>query len=189
MKWVEPKHWNVAAPTSSITPHLDRLVEAVVREGWQAVPRYDGPRPLVHVFDRDAPQFGESITLAPGPVPRVWWFRSSTGENLALHTDPSQAARQITRILIPYVTAIRAARSHRAQRAGTPSPTPPAVPDPAHVTTIAELEKRFAGLVCWWGRYTYEWWAIVPGGTQWTIVNAEEPDSLLHEILRARKRR
>ncbi|MEU9843109.1 hypothetical protein AB0C69_28245 [Actinomadura sp. NPDC048032] len=56
------------------------------------------------------------------------------------------------------------------------------------MTTIAELEKRFAGLVCWWGHYTYEWWAIVPGGTQWTIVNAEEPDSLLHEILRARKR-
>ena len=189
MKWVEPKQRNVGAPASSITCHLDRLAEEVARQGWQAVPRYDGPHPLVHVFDRDVPQFGESITLVPGSTAGVWWFRSSTGEDLAPHTDPTHAARQITRILIPYVTAIRAARSHRTRRTGASYPTPPAVPDPAHVTTIAELENRFAGVVCWWGRYTYEWWAIVPGGTRWTIVNAEEPDSLLHEILKAWKRR
>ncbi|MFI0479735.1 hypothetical protein [Actinomadura sp. 9N215] len=187
--WIEPKPSPRTVPASSITVHLDRLSEEIAREGWQFARRYDGPRPLIHVFDRDIPQFGESITLVPGQTPDVWWFRSSTGEDLAPHTKPIQAAKQVTRILIPYVTAARAARSHQTQTTRPPRATPPAVPDPSHETTIAGLQERFAGVVFWWGTYTYEWWAIVPGGTQWTIVNAEDPDALVQQILKARNYR
>ncbi|TDD40593.1 hypothetical protein E1287_00955 [Actinomadura sp. KC06] len=63
------------------------------------------------------------------------------------------------------------------------------MPDPSHAATIAGLQERFAGVVCWWGIYTYEWWAIVPGGTQWKIVNAEDPDTLVQQILKARNYR
>ncbi|MFC4055071.1 hypothetical protein ACFOY4_35740 [Actinomadura syzygii] len=186
IRWVEPKPWNGDDPASSRKVHLDRFADEAAREGWQVTRRYDGPQPLIHVYDREIQDFGESITLAPGRTADMWWFRSSTGENLAPHTKPAQAAKQVTRILIPYVTAVRAARSHQTQTPRPPSPTPPAVPDPSHQTTIAGLHERFAGVVCWWGTYTYEWWAIVPGGTQWKIVNAEDPETLLHKILKAR---
>lgn len=74
----------------------------------------------------------------------------------------------------------------QTQTTRPPSSTPPAVSDPSHETTIAGLHERFAGVVCWWGAYTYEWWAIVPGGARWKIVNAEDPDTLGHQILKAR---
>ncbi|TYB42512.1 hypothetical protein FXF69_32475 [Actinomadura chibensis] len=189
IRWIEPKPWSVHVPASSRKFHLDRFADEAVQEGWQVARRYDGPQPLVHVYDRDIPEFGESITLAPDLAPNRWWFRSSTGEDLAPHTKPAQAAKQVTRILIPYVTAVRAARSHQTQTTRRPSSTPPAVPDPTHATAIAGLHERFAGVVCWWGAYTYEWWAIVPGGTRWKIVSAEDPDTLVHLILKARNQR
>ncbi|WP_344892254.1 hypothetical protein [Actinomadura meridiana] len=141
------------------------------------------------MFDRDVPNIGESVTLVHGTTPGLWWYRSSTGEDLAPHTQPVQAAKRVTRILIPYVTAVRAARSHQTQATGERCSPPPARPDPSHAPTIAELQRRFAGVVCWWGAYTYEWWAIVPGGTQWKIVNAEDPDTLIQRVLNTRKRR
>lgn len=189
IRWIEPKPWNIDAAASSRNTHLDRFAEEAAREGWQVDRRYDGPQPLVHVFDRDIPELGESVTLVHDPAADVWWFRSSTGENLAPHDKPVRAAKQVTRILIPYVTAIRAARSHQTQTARPASLTPPAVPDPSHETTIAGLRERFPGVVCWWGTYTYEWWAIVPGGTQWKIVSAEDPDTLVHQIRKALTRR
>ncbi|WP_131732428.1 hypothetical protein [Actinomadura formosensis] len=169
--------------------HLDRLAEEVARKGWKPVPRYDGPHPLLRVFAPDVPQFGESITLVPGLTPDIWCYRSSTGEYLAPHTRPTSAAEQITRILIRYVTAVRAARSHQTRAGGVPSPTPPAEPDPSHAPTIAEVQQRFAGVICWWGPLTCAWWAIVPDEPQWRIVSAETPDALIRTILKARTRR
>ncbi|MEU8802884.1 hypothetical protein [Spirillospora sp. NPDC048819] len=52
--------------------------------------------------------------------------------------------------------------------------------------TIAELQERFNGVVCWWGISTKEWWALIPGGTQWKIVNAPDPDDLIQAVLKAR---
>ncbi|TDD40538.1 hypothetical protein E1287_00775 [Actinomadura sp. KC06] len=146
----------------------------------------------MRVMEPSVPQFSESVTLVPGGGrSSLWWFRSSTGENLAPHTKPDVAAARVVRILIPYVTTILAAQSHRrpGAEAGRPHPTPPARPDPSHGAAIAELQGRFDGVVCWWGAYTYEWWAIVPGGTEWQIVNAEDPSGLARAIIQARSRR
>ncbi|TDD86688.1 hypothetical protein E1293_09250 [Actinomadura darangshiensis] len=141
------------------------------------------------MFDPDVPEFGESITLAPGATSGIWWYRSSTGEDLAPHTKPIRAAERITRILIPYVTAALAARTRLREASKSPRPTPLADPDPSHAHTIAELRERFEGVVCWWGAYTKEWWAILSGGTQWEIVNAPDPDALIQLILETRAHR
>lgn len=179
---VEPKNTSSAVPVSSITAHLDRLAEEVVREGWTAVRCYEGPHPLIRVFDASVPHFGESVRLLPGTRSPLWWYRSSTGEDLAPHTKPILAAKRVTRILLPYVTAALAARTHQA----APRPRVLAEPGPSHAVTIAELQERFEGVVCWWGAATREWWAIIPGGTRWRIVNAPDPDGLLQIILKDR---
>jgi hypothetical protein len=188
MRWIEPKNPNVDAPASSITVHLDRLAQEVIREGWKAVPRYDGPCPLLRVFDPAVPDFGESISLVPGTTRDTWWYRSSTGEDLAPHTKPALAAERITRILIPYVTAALAAQTHRRQTAGESLPTPRPHPAQPHAKTVADLQER-SGVICWWGTYTKEWWALVSGGTQWKIVNAPDPEALLQAVFKSRVRR
>ncbi|MFA1541966.1 hypothetical protein [Actinomadura monticuli] len=138
------------------------------------------------MFDPAVPDVGDSITLVPATTPDVWWYRSSTGEDLAPHTRPALAAERITRILIPYVTAALAARTHERRPAETARPTPLPHPDQPHAATIADLQER-SGVICWWGVHTEEWWALVPGGTRWRIVNAPDPEALLRVIARARR--
>lgn len=176
--------WDAGNPPPPITAHLDRLAAEVVREGWQVVPRYDDPCPLLRVFDADVPHFGESITLVPGSTSGTWWFRSSTGEDLAPSDCPAHAAERITRILSPFVTAALAPRTRQKSAPGPPACPPE--PDPSLSATIAEVRRRFTGVVCWWGAYTGEWWALVPGGTRWRIVNARDPDKLIQAVLSAR---
>ncbi|WP_141585869.1 hypothetical protein [Actinomadura sp. WMMA1423] len=119
MGWIEPKNLHTDASTTSITDHLDRLAQEVVRQGWAAVPRYEGPCPLLRVFDPAVPGFGESIMLVPGAAPDLWRYRSSAGEDLGPHTDPARAAGQVTRILTPFVTAARGAWARRTPRGAT----------------------------------------------------------------------
>ncbi|WP_067793597.1 hypothetical protein [Actinomadura formosensis] len=178
MKRVEPKNLNAGAPISPVTVHLDRLAQEVIREGWKAVPRYDGPFPLLRVFGPAVPDFGESITSVPGTTPDIWLYRSSTGEDLAPHTEPVRAAERITRILTPYVTAALAAQTHQRGTTGAPRLTPP--PDSARpfATEITESQER-SGVLCWWGACTGQWWALIPGGTQQEIINASDPEALL----------
>lgn len=183
VRWNGPQNNYAAVPATPVTTHLDRLAEEITRKGWKAVPRYEGPQPLLHVVEPSVPEFGESVTLVPGTTCGLWWFRSSTGEDLAPHTKPDLAAARVIRILIPYVTTVLAARSHKQ------APVPAAGPDPSHGAAIAELQARFDGVVCWWGAYTHEWWAVVPGGTQWQIVNAQDPAALARAIINARNRR
>jgi hypothetical protein len=180
MVWDETQH--SAAPPPSTTAHLDRLAAELVREGWQVLRRYDEPRPLLRVFDADVPHFGESITLAPASG--TWWFQSSTGEDLAPYDRPTRAAERISRILTPFVTAALAARTRQMPRPEHQDRPPD--PDPSQSATIAEVRRRFTGVVCWWGTYTGEWWALVPGGTRWQIVNARDPDKLIQAVLNAR---
>lgn len=186
-RWNEPLGRSASAPTSSVTTHLDRLSTEVAREGWQAVPHYDGPLPLLRVFDAAVPHFGESVSLVRESASRTWWYRSSTGENLAPYDRPGLAATRITRILIPFVTAVLAARTHQESAIDLTCPDIPSAPDPAHAVTIARLQERFAGVICWWGVSTKEWWALIPGGTQWKIVNAPDPDDLIQAVLKARR--
>lgn len=188
MRWIEAKNLNAGTPTSSISVHLDRLAQEVIREGWKAVPRYDGGCPLLRVFDPAVPDFGESITLVPGTTPDVWWYRSSTGEDLAPHTKPIHAAERITRILTPYVAAVLAARTHRRGTTDERRRIPRPHPNQPHAKTIADLQDR-SGVICWWGSCTEEWWALIPGGTRWRIVNAPDPEALIETIFRARTRR
>ncbi|GAA1872901.1 hypothetical protein [Actinomadura bangladeshensis] len=188
MRWIEPKNLNVGAPASSITVHLDRLAQEVIREGWKAVPRYEGPCPLLRVFDPAIPDFGESISLVPGTTPDIWWYRSSAGEDLAPHTRPGLAAERITRILLPYVTAVLAAQTHRWQTSDVPISVPRPYTGQPHAKTIAGLQER-TGVICWWGTHTGEWWALVPGGTQWKIVSAPDPEALVQAVFKSRVRR
>ncbi|MFG2248184.1 hypothetical protein [Spirillospora sp. NPDC048823] len=189
------KRWNVSqdragsSPTSSVTTHLDRLSTEVIREGWQTLRRYDGPHPLLRVFDPAVPHFGESVSLVHESTSRTWWYQSSTGENLAPYNRPGLAAARITRILIPFVTAVLAARTHRETAIDVTCPDIPSAPDPAQAVTVAKLQERFAGVICWWGLSTKEWWALIPGGTQWQIVNAADPDDLVQAVLEARPER
>ncbi|SNS69960.1 hypothetical protein [Actinomadura mexicana] len=182
MGWIEPKNLQAEASTSSITGHLDRLAHELIREGWKAVPRYDGPLPLLRVFDPAVPGLGESVTLAPGSTSDAWWYRSSTGEDLAPHTSPARAAERITRILTPYVAAALAARARRPVRDGTALRIPPPGPDTPHTETIAYLRARF-GVLCWWGTHTKEWWALIPCAAQWRLVNAPASETLAQAIL------
>lgn len=115
-------------------------------------------------------------------------YRSSAGEDLAPHTKPVHAAEQITRILTPYVAAVLAAKTHRRETTGEQRPLPRPHPDQPHAKTIADLQDR-SGVICWWGSHTEEWWALVPGGTQWQIVSAPDPESLIETIANARARR
>ncbi|MEU8123915.1 hypothetical protein AB0C21_34845 [Spirillospora sp. NPDC049024] len=181
MGWIEPKHLPTGASASSITDHLDRLAREVVREGWEAVPRYEGTRPFLRVFDPAVPGFGESIALVPGAAPDLWCYRSSTGEELGPHTDPAGAAGQVTRILTPFVTAALARRARRPVRSGVALPAPPPDPDPSRTRTIADLHARF-GVVCWWGAHTKEWWALIPGAARWRLVNAPASEALAETI-------
>ncbi|NDU74521.1 hypothetical protein GWI34_18060 [Actinomadura sp. DSM 109109] len=146
------------------------------------MPRYGGPIPLLRVFDPAVPGFGESVTLAPGPAPRAWRYRSSTGEDLAPHTDPVHAAGRITRILTPYVAAALAARARRPVRDGVALPVPPPGPGTSHTETIAYLHARF-GVMCWWGTHTKEWWALIPCAPQWRLVNAPASETLAQAII------
>lgn len=168
--------------------HLDRLAQEVIREGWKAVPRYDGPYPLLRVFDPAVPDLGESITLVPGTTSDIWWYRSSAGEDLAPHTKPILAAERITRILIPFVTAALAAQSHQRETADGLRPAPRPHPGQPHATTVADLQER-SGVICWYGTHTEEWWALIPGGTQWRIVNAPDPEALIQAVYTSRVRR
>lgn len=182
MGWIEPKNLHAGASASSMTSHLDRLAHEVVREGWKAVPRYEGALPLLRVYDPAVPGFGESITLASGSASDAWWYRSSTGEDLAPHTNPAGAAERITRILTPYVAAALAARARRPVRDGTALPIPPPDPGAPHTDTIAYLRARF-GVLCWWGTHTKEWWALIPCAAQWRLVNAPASETLAQAIL------
>ncbi|MWA04087.1 hypothetical protein F8568_027635 [Actinomadura sp. LD22] len=168
-----------------ITDALDRLAKELVREGWTVVPIYKGQRPVLHVYDRDVPHLGEGIMLVPGTEAGTWWYRSSMGENLAPHTKPFQAAERIARIHTPYVAAIQAARSRHRQIAQAPKTSfhPPIRPE--HATIITDLQRRFPDVVCWWGAYTGEWWALIPGGTRWRLANASDPGDLVQIIATA----
>ncbi|MFI0408311.1 hypothetical protein [Actinomadura sp. 3N508] len=139
----------------------------------------------MRVTEASIPEFGESVRLVPGTKSGLWWFRSSTGEDLAPHTRPDVAAARVIRILIPYVTTILAARSHQGPGAGGARPAPPAQPDRSDGAVIAELQARFDGVVCWWGASTNEWWAVVPGGTRWQIVHAADPPGLARAVIEA----
>jgi hypothetical protein len=46
-----------------------------------------------------------------------------------------------------------------------------------------------SGVICWWGAYTREWWAVIPGGTHWKIVNVPDPEALIEAVFKARGRR
>ncbi|WP_157431047.1 hypothetical protein [Actinomadura macra] len=50
--------------------------------------------------------------------------------------------------------------------------------------TVSELQEQYPGVVCWWGLATCEWWALIPDGMQWKIVNASTPDGLIHAVVR-----
>ncbi|WP_157610018.1 hypothetical protein [Spirillospora albida] len=126
------------------------------------------------------PQFGESIALVPASG--TWWFRSSTGEHLAPYDRPVRAAERITRILTPFVTTAIAARSRQGRAPGRYPPEPA----PSLSVTIAEVRHRLPGVVCWWGASTGEWWALVPDGTRWRIINARDPDHLIQAVLGTR---
>lgn len=186
MKRVEPKNLNAGAPISSVTLHLDRLAQEVIRERWRAVLRYDGRYPLLRVFAPAVPDFGESITLVPGTTPGIWWYQSSTGEDLAPRTKPVHAAKRITRILTPYVTAALAAQTHQRGTTGTPRLAPPSDPPQPFATEIAGLRER-PGVLCWRGAYTEKWWALIPSGTQWEIINAPAPEAPIQAISKARR--
>lgn len=188
-RWNEAQIRAASSPTSFATTHLDRLSAEILREGWQTLRRYDGPHPLLRVFDPEVPHFGESVSLVHEPTSRTWWYQSSTGENLAPYDRPGLAAAKITRILTPFVTAVLAARTHQTTAIELTCPDIPSAPDPAHAVTIAKLQERFAGVVCWWGISTKEWWALIPGGTRWQIVNAPTPDDLVQVILKAHPNR
>ncbi|WP_396446009.1 hypothetical protein [Actinomadura sp.] len=188
MRWLEPKNLNAGAPTSSVSVHLDRLAQEVIREGWKAVPRYDGSCPLLRVFDPAVPDFGESITLVPGTTSDIWWYWSSTGEDLAPHTKPMRAAERITRILVPYVTAALAAQSHQRETAGEPRPAPRPHPDQPYAATVADLQDR-SGVICWWGTHTEKWWATHPRRDAVEDRQRPDPETLIQTIFKARFRR
>ncbi|TDC71691.1 hypothetical protein E1200_01230 [Actinomadura sp. GC306] len=96
---------------------------------------------------------------------------------------------KITRILVPYITAVLAARTHGQAAVNAPCVDVPSTSDPAQAATIAKLQERFAGVICWWDSSTREWWALVPGGTRWQIVNAPTSDDLVEAVLKAHPRR
>lgn len=100
----------------------------------------------------------------------------------------ARAAERITRILIPFVTAALAAQTHQRQTNETGLPTPPSDPDPIRARTITDLHARF-GVISWWGTHTKEWWALLPAGTQWRLLNAPTPDALTEVILHVRSAR
>ncbi|MDL4816274.1 hypothetical protein [Actinomadura opuntiae] len=178
---------NGAVPDSPKTDALDRLARELVREGWTAIPIYKGQQPVLHVFDKDVPHLGESVALVAEAD--TWWYRSSLGENLAPHTKPFQAAEKIARILVPYVTAIQAARTQQRRLAQAPRSGlhPPMRPE--HAAIITDLQRRFPDVVCWWGAHTGEWWALLPGGTRWRLASASDPAGLVQIIAEARPRR
>ncbi|MFG2017852.1 hypothetical protein [Actinomadura geliboluensis] len=88
------------------------------------------------------------------------------------------------------MAAVLAAKTHRRETTGEqrPLPLPRPHPDQPPAKTIADLQDR-SGVICWWGSHTEEWWALVPGGTQWQIVSAPDPESLIETIAIARARR
>ncbi|WP_242911413.1 hypothetical protein [Actinomadura terrae] len=178
MRWIDPKNWEPAFPAAFITGHLDRLAQECVRQGWQVAPQYAETYPLLRIFDPAAPHIGESATLVPGSATGVWKYRSSTGEDLAPHDAPARAAAKITRILTPYITAALAPRTEQPQAHDTPPPD-------HEPTTISELQERYAGVICWWGISTSEWWALIPRGPQWKIVSAPDTNSLIQAVIKA----
>ncbi|GLW65536.1 hypothetical protein Arub01_37800 [Actinomadura rubrobrunea] len=50
-------------------------------------------------------------------------------------------------------------------------------------TAAAQIEREFPGVVAWFGRATRTWWAMVPIGSGWRLVEAIDPAELRQAIL------
>lgn len=184
--------WRTLSPkgrggrSGNAAEHLDRLASELVREGWTALPRNSDTEPLLQVFDPDVPAFGESITVVPGATRGTWWFRSSTGEYLAPHTQPGLAADKVTRILIPYVTAALAARTRKAPESKPPNPGAPTNASPSAARDATSTQEGQPDSPLWWSAHTRQWWGVVPGGTLWQLVSAPNQNDLAQAIAKAR---
>lgn len=142
---------------------LDRLSVPLLKAGWTVRPRYFESPAVLRIFSSDLPVLGESVgvaTVEPGPANR--WYRASTGALLAPCSDPSGAARKITEMLCPMVSA-----------AMDEGPTP---------TLVAQMGKRFPDVPCWWGLYTLRWWAVVRTNGTLRLVSAPTVDVLARII-------
>ncbi|MFI0353144.1 hypothetical protein [Actinomadura sp. 9N407] len=56
---------------------------------------------------------------------------------------------------------------------------------PSQPLTIAELRHRLPGVLCWWGVWTHEWWALVQTSGDYRLVNATTVDGLARAITTA----
>ncbi|MFI6517319.1 hypothetical protein ACIBF1_17315 [Spirillospora sp. NPDC050679] len=79
-----------------------------------------------------------------------------------------------------------------ARAVGSPSGTPPApshrTPPVGPDTTAAYIQRRFPGVLCWYGRCTGRWWAYLPNRRGGCLLEAVTPDALLVLIGQAVRR-
>ena len=84
---------------------LDRLAGPLRGAGFECVRRGDGGLPRLRVWHPALPGVGESVSVVPGPGPRVTepWFGCSSGTPLAPCGDPAGAATRVIGLLAPFV--------------------------------------------------------------------------------------
>ncbi|MBW8483462.1 hypothetical protein [Actinomadura parmotrematis] len=146
---------------------LDRLAQALAREGWRTAVHDHHGSPSLRVTASAVPDFGETITVVADPATGGPCYLSSTDSIVGSCSDPARAARQVTARLGPWIAA---ALAGQARRRNTASDLPPMTP--------GQFRRRFPDLPCWWGDATRSWWAATPRG----LVSAATLEELCREI-------
>jgi hypothetical protein len=60
-------------------------------------------------------------------------------------------------------------------------------PGPSDIdAAVAALQRRFPGVVVWYGRTTARWWALLPREERGYLVEAKTPEQLAQAIAAAR---
>ena len=60
-------------------------------------------------------------------------------------------------------------------------------PEPGAVAaTVAALQRRFPGVVVWYGRRTARWWALLPPSERGLLLEGGTPEQLIQAIATAR---
>lgn len=58
------------------------------------------------------------------------------------------------------------------------------VPDDVTAAVIT-LERRFPGASVWFGQHTFRWWALMPWGAWWVLLEAATPMELAGKMSEA----
>jgi hypothetical protein len=100
--------------------------------------------------------------------------------------EPHRAAQPPEGTATPKAVPWKEVRAARPVRVPPGTPAAPLhcspQPQPRESPTMADIEKHFPGVRCWWGFYTCHWWAYIPTAQGGCLREAATPNALVAQI-------